>query len=83
MTIQQLHNGDPDGSLMGQASSDLIGFFGSTSLVSRQTTFTAVTTQAANSSTTNVGFASTTQANGITTAIASIKATLDNLNLTA
>lgn len=73
---------DSDGWIMGQSSTSLIGFLGVSSPVSRQSTYTAVTTQAA-TSTTPYGFATTTQANGVITALSSIKTALDAYGLTA
>ena len=73
---------DSDGWVMGQSSTTKIGFLGVSSPVSRQSTYTAVGTTAA-TSTTPYGFATTTQANAITTALTSIKTALDAYGLTA
>ena len=37
MTIQQLHNGNPDGALFGQATTDKIGFYGLTTPIVQPT----------------------------------------------
>ncbi len=82
MAISYNTQQDSDGWVMGQSTSSLIGFLGVSSPVSRQATYTAVTTQAA-TSTTPYGFSTTTQANGVHTALAAIKTTLDAYGLTA
>jgi hypothetical protein len=46
MAIHHLSNGNPDGTLLGQSSSDLIGFYGLTTPIARPT-ITAVTTATA------------------------------------
>lgn len=46
MAIQQLHNGNPDGALLGQASTDLVGFYGLTTPIVRPA-ITAVATATA------------------------------------
>ena len=81
MTARQISDGNPDGWLLGQAAADKGAFFGGTPVV-QQTTPTAVTT-AASTTTASYGYATTTQANGIVTAIAAIKLAIDNLALTA
>jgi len=78
--VKYLGDQGSDGTVLGTSTASLIGFLGVSSPVSRQTTYTAVTTQAA-TSTTPYGFATTTQANGITTALASIKTALDAFGL--
>ncbi len=35
MSIQQLHNGTPDGAKLGNATTDLIGFYGLTTPIAR------------------------------------------------
>ena len=37
MAIQQLHNGSPDGALLGQATTDLVGFYGLTTPIAQPT----------------------------------------------
>ena len=46
MAIQQLHNGNPDGTLFGQAATDLVGFYGLTTPIVRPA-ITAVATATA------------------------------------
>lgn len=46
MTIRQLSDGNPDGVLLGQSSSDKVGFFGLTTPIARPT-ITAVGTTTA------------------------------------
>ena len=81
-SIKELSDQGGGGARMGLTSSDLIGFLGVSTLVSRQATYTAVGTTAA-TSTTPYGFATTTQANAVTTALTSIKTALDAYGLTA
>ncbi len=80
--VQYLDDGNPAGSMLAKSSESLIGFLGVSTLVSRQSTYTAVGTTAA-TSTTPYGFATTTQANAVTTALTSIKTALDAYGLTA
>jgi len=68
------------GTVFGTSTASLIGFLGVTTPVSRQTTWTAVSTTAA-TSTTPYGFSTTTQANAITTALAACKTALDAYGL--
>lgn len=44
MSIQQLHNGTPDGCKMGNATTDLIGFYGLTTPIARQSVTAATLT---------------------------------------
>jgi hypothetical protein len=75
-----------DGTIIGYNSSGPLGFFGATP-VARQTAPTAAATTVAVSTTTGAitswGFAGSTQANAITTAISDIITVLTNLGLVA
>lgn len=82
MTIKQLSDGNPDGTVLGQSSTDKISFFGATPVV-RQSNITAVTTTASTTTTLAAGYTTTAQADAIVTAINSIITALDNLGLTA
>jgi hypothetical protein len=46
MAIKQLSDGGPDGTLLGQDSSDKIGFYGLTTPVAKQTVTSVTTTTA-------------------------------------
>jgi hypothetical protein len=44
MAIQQLHNGNPDGALFGQATTDKLGFYGLTTPIVQPSVTAVVTT---------------------------------------
>lgn len=79
----QLSNGSPDGTIMGQAAADKISFHGSTAVI-QQTTPTAVGTASSIATTGSAyGFATSTQADAIVTAVNTIRAILNTYGLSA
>ena len=50
-TVQQLSDGGPDGTLLGQSSTDKIGFYGLTTPIVRPSVATAITTGATETAT--------------------------------
>ena len=75
MAANQLSNGSDDGTLLGQDSSDKLGFYGLTTPIVRPTAGTAVATTVATSGASIYGFTKA-QADAIVTAVNS---TLTNL----
>lgn len=75
--------------LIGNAASDKVGFYGTTPVVQRATagSHTTIATTVAVSTTTGAitswGFSTSTQANGLTAAVAEIQATLVALGIWA
>ena len=74
---QQLSNGSPDGCLLGSAATELVGFYGTTpcdqpatvASVTTATITTVTTTAATNETTAQYGFCTSTQADGIVSAV--------------
>ena len=79
--VEEIGKDQRDGILIGKTSSARVGFFG-TSPVAQHSTATAVATTAA-TSTTPWGFAGSTQANAIVTAVNACLTALKNLGLIA
>ena len=81
-TYQYLTDGRPDGAVIGQTTSEPLGFYGSTP-VNQQTGFAAIDTTVSLSTTTEAntswGFSTSTQANAILTDINLIRTALVNL----
>lgn len=77
---QKIHDGSPDGALIGGTSSEKIGFYGATPVV-RQSVSAYTTTTAAVSTSTNWGYTTSTQADAINTQVVAITAALRNLGL--
>jgi ABC-type sulfate transport system permease subunit len=70
-TIRQLSDANPDGTLLGQSSTDKIGFYGATPVV--KTSITDYTTTTLSISTSHYGYGST-QANALNAAVVAIMA---------
>lgn len=81
-TYTQLHDGNPDGVQIGDATTDLVGFYGETP-VDQAAAITTVTTDAATSTTNAFGYSTSTQADAIVTAVNAIIAALAGIGITA
>lgn len=81
-TYQQLHDGNPDGCQIGGATSDLVGFYGETP-VDQGAAVTTVTTTAATSTTNAWGYSTSTQADGIVTAVNALISRLQDIGIIA
>lgn len=80
---KQLSDGNPDGTSLGQSSSDLISFFGATPVVRYATSVAVPASTAAVSSTgTAWGAATSTQMNAVFTGMWHIATLLSNYGLT-
>ena len=77
---QQGFNNNPDGVLIGNTASDVVGFFGATP-VAQQTGSTKVTTTGMNTGTSGL-YSTTTLNDAFITAVAGIQTALQNLGLT-
>ena len=83
MGIKQLSDGGPDGTRLGQSSTDLVGFFGGTVVV-RQTAPTAPSaTVSVTVNATIWAYSTSTQADAIVTCLRAINTNLTNLGLQA
>jgi hypothetical protein len=80
MPIIQHSDGNPDGQVFGQSSSDKLGFYGATT-VTRPTVAAYTTTTLSNSTSTNWGYTTSTQADAINSQVVAITAALRNLGL--
>lgn len=81
--IIELTNANDDGSRVGQSASDKIAFFGAPPVI-QQTAATAVgTASAATGGSTIYGFATSTQADAIVTAVNQLITNMANLGLDA
>lgn len=76
-----LDHGNDDGTIFGQDSSELISVWGATP-VAQQSHITSVSTAAATTAT-PYGYAASTQADGIVTAINAILVALENFGILA
>jgi hypothetical protein len=81
MPIKQLSDRESDGTVLGQSSTDRIGFYGVTNPLARPTVAAYTTTTAAVSTSTNWGYTTSTQADALNTQVISITAALRNLGL--
>ena len=77
MAAKQIHDGGPDGLAIGQATTDLIGFYGATPVV-KQTGQAAVTKTTTTTSTTT---ALTTDIDAVRTLANTLRTALVNLGL--
>ena len=81
--LKQLSDYNPNGTLLGQAAADKVGFFGATPVV-QQAVGTVIATTVAVSTTSAIwGFSTSTQANALITAVAAIQTALANLGLSS
>lgn len=81
MAARQLSNGDSEGQVLGQSSSDKLGFYGLSTAIVRPSVSAYTTTTAAVSTSTNWGYTTSTQADAINTQVVAITAALRNLGL--
>lgn len=82
MAVDFVGTGNDDGTNFGRSSTDKIGFYGLATPIVQPTKATAVSTAAATTST-PYGYATSTQADAIVTAINAIIANLTALGLTS
>jgi UDP-N-acetyl-D-mannosaminuronic acid transferase (WecB/TagA/CpsF family) len=78
---KQLSDGDDTGTKLGQSATDPLGFFGATATVQPASVAAVTTTAAVSISATQWGYATSTQANAVTTALSTIHANLISLGL--
>lgn len=89
MAVKQLSDGGPDGTKLGQSSTDLIGFWGATPAVQPSATNQAAVTSTAitapsntaSTSTTPFGFTTSTQFTALLTAVNSMVAVVNSLTV--
>jgi hypothetical protein len=81
MAVQQLSNGNDDGAVLGQSSSDKLGFYGLATPIVRPSVSAYTTTTAAVSTSTNWGYTTSTQADAINTQVVALTAALRNLGV--
>jgi hypothetical protein len=81
MAVQQLSNGNDEGTVLGQSSTDKIGFYGNATPVARPSVSAYTTTTAAISTSTNWGYSTSTQADAINTQVVSLTAAMRNLGI--
>lgn len=80
-TVQQLHDGRPDGATFGQSTSDLLSFYGTAAITQPSgAAQAAVATDAATTGAATYGFTSA-QANGMVATVNAIRTALVNLGL--
>jgi hypothetical protein len=77
MAVKELSDGGPDGTRLGQSSTDKVGFFGATTVV-KQTGAAAATNTTTTTSTTT---ALTTDLDSLRTLVNTIRTALVNLGL--
>ena len=66
----------PDGTIMGDSATDTIAFYGATPVAQRTNASQAAVTTTASTSTSPVGYSTTTQANAIVTLVNELRAAL-------
>lgn len=81
-TYRYLDDGAPDGTILGQLSTSKIGFYGAVPQT-QLGAVTTVTTTAATTNTTNWGYATSVQADGIVTAVNLLISRIQSTGLTA
>jgi len=74
MTARQLSDGNDDGQVLGQSSTDKVAFYGGTPVVKQTVTNTITLTQPVLGATAAYGFATTDQFNGVMAAVAALRA---------
>jgi len=82
MAVQYIGDYGPDGTCLGRSATDKIGMYGTTPAV-QASAITTVTTTAATSTTLAFGFTTSTQADGLVTAVNAIIAALAAVGITA
>lgn len=81
MAANQLSNGNSEGTILGQSTSDKIAFYGGTPAAQRANASQAAVSTTASTTTTPAGYATTTQANAIVTLVNEMRAVLVAHNL--
>jgi len=81
MGVQYLGDGGLDGTSLGRAATDKIGFYGTTPAVRGAVSDTAINTAAITTTTNNYGFADTTQANDLVAIVTEIRTALTTIGL--
>lgn len=79
MSVKQLSTGDPDGTSLGQSTTDPISLYGKTPVAQRAGAAQAAVTTTAATSTTPYGFSTSTQADAIVTLVNEMRTVLVNL----
>ena len=73
MALKEISDGGPDGTRLGQSTTDKVAFFGSTPVVKQTATNTVTTTQPVLGATAAYGFATTAQFNAVVQAVAALQ----------
>lgn len=81
MGVQYLGDGGLDGTSLGRAATDKIGFYGTTPAVRGAVSDTAITTAIITTTTNSYGFANTTQGTDLCAIVAEIRTALTNIGL--
>ena len=81
MAARQLSDRNSEGTVLGQSSTDKLGFYGLATAIVRPSVSAYTTTTAAVSTSTNWGYTTSTQADAINTQVVAINAALRNLGL--
>jgi len=76
---RQLSDGNSQGTVLGTAATDLIGFYGATPVAQRSGSTQAAVTTTSATTTSPWGFSTSTQANAIVTLVNELRAALVNL----
>jgi hypothetical protein len=69
MAVRELSDGGPDGTRLGQTSTDTVGFFGKTPVVRYATSIADIISTAASNLTSQFGFVTSTQADQVVAAV--------------
>lgn len=80
MAVRELTDGNVDGTRLGQATSEKLGFYGLATPIVRPS-HTAYSTTTAATSTSPFGFTTSTQANALNTAVIELSAAVRALGL--
>jgi hypothetical protein len=81
MGVKYLGDYGPDGTCLGRAAADKVGFYGTTPVIRAAVSNTDITTAAITTTTNNYGFADTTQATDLCTIVDQIRTALTNMGL--
>lgn len=81
MAVRQLSDANSDGTVLGQSSTDKLGFYGLATAINRPAVSAYTTTTASVSTSTNWAYTTSTQADAINTQVVAISAALRNLGL--
>lgn len=81
--VKQLSDGNSNGTILGQSSSDLIGFYGLATGVAQSALITSVTTDAATSTTNAYGYSTAAQADAVVASLNAVVAYLKTIGFVA